>query len=74
MRSTTWTSLPPEFPCFSRGKPLPPGVAHSRNLSQPLIRDLPHYQGYEWRQVGLDLVLVAVATELVADVLVGVFE
>jgi len=59
---------------LARGKPLPPGIAHSRNLSEPLLQDLPYHEGYEWRRAGADLVLVAVASELIADVLVGVFD
>jgi Ni/Co efflux regulator RcnB len=59
---------------LARGKPLPPGIARSRNLPEPLLQELPYHDGYEWRRAGEDLVLVAVATELVADVLLGVFE
>ena len=54
---------------LARGKPLPPGIA--KKLDGRLIGHLPHYQGYEWMQVGVDLVLVAVATGIVYEVLNG---
>jgi Ni/Co efflux regulator RcnB len=31
------------------------------------------HPGYEWRVAGSDLILVAIATAVVADVLTGVF-
>jgi len=34
---------------------------------------LPQHQGYEWQICGQDLVLVAVATAVIADVLFDVF-
>jgi hypothetical protein len=57
---------------LARGKPLPPGIA--KKVSQPeLLEHLPRHDGYEWQICGSDLVLVAVATAVIADVLFDVF-
>lgn len=57
---------------LARGKPLPPGIA--KKVSQPdFLAALPQHQGYEWQICGQDLVLVAVATAVIADVLFDVF-
>lgn len=55
-----------------RGKPLPPGIA--KKLDGRLLGQLPQYDGYEWRQVGVDLVLVAVATGIIYEVLNGALD
>jgi Ni/Co efflux regulator RcnB len=39
-----------------------------------LIGRLPRYDGYEWQQVGTDLILVAIATGLIYEVLNGAFD
>lgn len=39
-----------------------------------MLAGLPHYDGYEWQQYGTDLVLVSIASALIADVLVDVFQ
>jgi Ni/Co efflux regulator RcnB len=39
----------------------------------PMLARLPVHPGYEWRVAGSDLILVAIATAVVADVLTGVF-
>lgn len=57
---------------LARGKPLPPGIA--KKLDGRLLGQLPRYQGYEWKQVGVDLILVAVATGLIYEVLEGAFD
>ena len=54
-----------------RGKPLPPGIARQR-VPGPVLRGLPHYEGYEWLVCGTDLVLVAIAGAIVADVIFDV--
>ncbi len=57
---------------LARGKPLPPGIA--KKVSQPdFLAALPQHQGYEWQICGEDLVLVAVATAVIAEVLSDVF-
>ena len=57
---------------LARGKPLPPGIA--KKMAPPaLVARLPVHPGYEWRVVGTDLVLVAIATLIIADVLFDVF-
>ena len=58
---------------LARGKPLPPGIAKTR-LPDPFIHDLPHHDGYEWQRVGRDLVLVAIGTLIVAEILERVFD
>ena len=68
-----YSSLPPGIrKNLGRGKPLPPGIA-KRMAPQPLIERLPRYEGYEWQVVGADLVLVTIATAVIADVLTDVF-
>ncbi|MCF5705148.1 anti-virulence regulator CigR family protein [Pseudomonas syringae] len=57
---------------LARGKPLPPGIA--KKLDGRLIGQLPHYDGYEWQQAGTDLILVALATGLIYEVLNGAFD
>jgi Ni/Co efflux regulator RcnB len=39
-----------------------------------MLARLPVYPGYEWQVAGTDLILVAVATAVVADVLLNVFD
>lgn len=57
---------------LARGKPLPPGIA--KKLDNRLLGHLPRYDGYEWQQAGTDLILVALATGLIYEVLNGAFD
>ncbi|MBS7663216.1 RcnB family protein [Pseudomonas lalucatii] len=57
---------------LARGKPLPPGIA--KRFDPHLSRQLPHYEGYEWQQIGRDVVLVAIATGIVYEVLRNVLD
>lgn len=58
---------------LARGKPLPPGIA--KRYSDPLVLPyLPRVDGHEWHQVGRDLVLVAIGTYLVVEILEAVFD
>ena len=57
---------------LARGKPLPPGIA-KRYAPSPMVARLPVHPGHEWRVVGTDLVLVAIATAVVVDILIDVF-
>src|SRR5690606_24674057 len=50
---------------LARGKPLPAGTA--RRLDHRLLRQLPHYDDYEWRQVGHDVVLFTLATGIIHE-------
>lgn len=69
-----YSSLPPGIrKNLARGKPLPPGIA-KKMVPGPLLGRLPRYPGYEWRIAGSDLVLIAVATAVVADILYDVFD
>lgn len=73
--ATTGAPGPPCHPVFknlARGKPLPPGIA--KKLDGRLLGRLPHYDGYEWRQAGTDLILVAIATGIIYEVLNGAFD
>ncbi|OCW22788.1 anti-virulence regulator CigR family protein [Pseudomonas sp. S3E12] len=57
---------------LARGKPLPPGIA--KKLDGRLLGRLPHYEGYEWQQAGTDLILVAIATGIIYEVLNGALD
>ncbi|MFC4655538.1 anti-virulence regulator CigR family protein [Rheinheimera marina] len=57
---------------LTKGKPLPPGI-QKKAVPAEFVSRLPVHQGYEWRLVGTDLILVSVATQVVADVLHDVF-
>lgn len=72
MTPVAWTGLPPGIAKnVARGKPLPPGIA--KKLSPQMLATLPHREGYEYAQVGADIVLIETATRLVIDVLKDVF-
>jgi hypothetical protein len=67
-----WTGLPPGIAKkVARGKPLPPGIA--KKLSPQMLAQLPPRPGYEYAQVGADIVLIETATRLVVDILKDVF-
>lgn len=69
-----YSSLPPGIrKNLARGKPLPPGIA-KKAVPGPLLARLPRYPGYEWRVAGSDLILIAVASAVVADILYDVFD
>lgn len=66
-------SLPPGIrKNLARGKPLPPGIA--KRFDSRLQGKLPHYDGYEWQQAGTDVVLVAMATGIIYEVLQNVLD
>lgn len=68
-----YSPLPPGIAKnLARGKPLPPGIA-KKYPPQSMIAQLPFHRGYEWRVAGYDLILVAIGTSIVADVLRNVF-
>jgi len=52
---------------LARGKPLPPGIA--KKLDPDFARQLPYYQGYEWRQVGTDAALINITTGIVREIM-----
>jgi hypothetical protein len=58
---------------LARGKPLPPGIA-KRFLPGELEGRLPPRAGIERRVVGADVVLVAVATGVILDILFDVIK
>lgn len=67
------TPLPPGIrKQLARGKPLPPGIAKQR-LPANYVQQLPVREGCKWSQVGSDLVLVAIATGVVVELLKDVF-
>jgi hypothetical protein len=57
---------------LARGKPLPPGIA--KNFDSRVVGQLPRYEGYEWKQVGTDVVLVAIASGIVYEVLRNILD
>jgi len=65
-------SLPPGIRRnLARGKPLPPGIA--KKVAPPeLASRVPLRHGYELVEVGLDVFLVEVATNVIHDVLMDV--
>lgn len=72
-RYTGYTPLPPGVrKNMMRGKPLPHGIA-KRPVPPRMRRHLPHRDGYAWYRTGNDLVLIAVASGIVADIMVNVF-
>ncbi|WP_172146524.1 MULTISPECIES: anti-virulence regulator CigR family protein [Pseudomonas] len=67
------SSLPPGIAKnLARGKPLPPGIA--KNFDGRVSSQLPHYDGYEWKQAGTDVILVAIATGIIYEVLRNVLD
>lgn len=61
--------LPPGIH-IAKGKPLPPG--YGKRLDSRALQHLPRYDGYEWRRLGTDVVLIAVGTGIVYAILDGV--
>lgn len=61
--------LPPNIHVV-KGRPLPPG--YGKRLDSRSLQHLPHYDGYEWRRMGTDVVLIAVGTGIVYAILDGV--
>ncbi len=53
------------------GRRLPPGI-YKRSLPKAYAYRFPHYRGYETYVVGDDIVLIAIATGIVVDILVHV--
>ncbi|MTD33817.1 hypothetical protein GKE73_14675 [Paludibacterium sp. dN 18-1] len=45
-----------------------------RPVPPQLLRRLPPQPGYEWHIVGSDLVLTAIGTAIVADILINVLQ
>ncbi|MDK1397630.1 anti-virulence regulator CigR family protein [Pseudomonas protegens] len=62
---------PPPGIHLVRGQPLPRGYYGERLEPRALSR-LPVYPGYEWRRMGGDIVLIAVGTGIVYEILDGV--
>lgn len=62
---------PPRNVRLVRGQPLPPGY-YGERLDRRALERLPVYQGYEWRRSGQDVVLIAVGTGIVYEILNGV--
>lgn len=62
---------PPPGIYVVRGRPLPHGY-YGERLDNRALSHLPYYQGYEWRRAGSDIVLIAVGTGIVYEVLQGV--
>jgi len=61
--------LPPNIH-IAKGRPLPRG--YGKRLDQRSLQYLPRYDGYEWRRTGTDVVLIAISTGIVYEILEGV--
>lgn len=71
---TGYRPLPPGIARnLARGKALPPGIA-KRFPPQNMLARLPKIDGHEWRITGRDLVLIAIGTAIVVEILNDVFE
>ena len=71
---STAKALPPGIAKnLARGKPLPPGIA-KKSFPRSQYKDLPHYDGYEWVRAGTSMILVGVASRVIAKVLDKVFD
>jgi Ni/Co efflux regulator RcnB len=67
---------------IGRGQPLPPNIhvvkghrlpqGYGKRLDARSLQHLPRYDGYEWRRLGTDVVLIAVGTGIVYEILDGV--
>lgn len=67
---------------IGRGQPLPPNIhvvkghplprGYGRRLDDRSLQYLPRYDGYEWRRLGTDVVLVAIGSGIVYEILDGV--
>ncbi|WP_043311928.1 anti-virulence regulator CigR family protein [Pseudomonas sp. ML96] len=62
-------AVPPDVH-IRQGHPLPHG--YGKRLDECALHGLPRYEGYEWRRVGSDVVLIAVTTGIVYAILQGV--
>lgn len=62
-------AVPPDVH-IRQGHPLPHG--YGKRLDERALHGLPRYEGYEWRRVGSDVVLIAVTTGIVYAILQGV--
>jgi hypothetical protein len=71
---TGYKPLPPGIAKnLARGKALPPGIARTR-VPGGMLNSLPRIDGHEWQISGTDLVLIAIGTLIVVEVLQDVFE
>ncbi|WP_297834722.1 anti-virulence regulator CigR family protein [Pseudomonas sp.] len=66
---TRGRDLPPNYH-LERGRPLPRG--YGDEMDPRALQQLPRYDGYEWRRVGPDVVLVAITTGVIYTILSGV--
>ncbi|MBE0487942.1 MAG: hypothetical protein IBX53_02595 [Halomonas sp.] len=68
VREEERAGLPPGIRMnLERGKPLPPGIA--KRFDDRALGYLPRYDGYEWRRVGPDAILVDAANEIIYQVI-----
>ena len=57
---------------LARGKPLPPGIARQA-VPRPVLARLPAVDGHDRVRIGTELVLVGIATNVIAQVIHDVF-
>ena len=71
---TGYRPLPPGIARnLARGKALPPGIA-KQYPPQNMLARLPDIADHEWQVTGRDLVLIAIGTLIVVDILEDVFD
>jgi hypothetical protein len=72
-QKTGYRRLPPGIvKNLVRGKPLPRGLQKDK-VPAAIVEQLPAYPDYEWRRYGADLVLVQLATQLIAEIFSDAF-
>ena len=71
---TGYRALPPGIARnLAKGKALPPGIA-KQVPPQNMLALLPVIAGHEWQVAGRDLLLIAIGTAIVVEILEDVFE
>ena len=63
-------NLPPANIRVVKGQPLPRG--YGARMDARALQHLPRYEGYEWRRMGTDVVLIAIGSGIVYEILQGV--
>ena len=72
-QKTGYRRLPPGIvKNLARGKPLPQGLRKDK-MPEAIVDKLPPYPDYEWRRYGADLVLVQLATQVIAEIFSDAF-
>lgn len=71
--NTGASGLPPGIAKnLARGKPLPPGIA-KKQPGAAVLGALPRIDGHNWLEIGASLVLIEAGTQIVREIVHGVF-